>query len=74
MSERQIKTSPIFPPINIRGLNWCATFDGYEPGCPIGHGETEQEAIDDLRSIVTTHEDHGRDVENYMLKKHPNVI
>ena len=22
--------------------------DDYEPGCPIGHGATEQKAIDDL--------------------------
>ena len=48
MSNKKINTSPIFPPINVRGLDWAATFEGYEPGCPIGHGATEQEAIADL--------------------------
>ncbi len=49
MSEPKIQTSPIFPPIPIRGLDWCAHFDNYEPGQPIGHGATEQEAIEDLK-------------------------
>ncbi len=52
MSEPKIQTSPIFPPIHIRSLDWCATFDNYEPGCPIGHGATEQEAIEDLKEQV----------------------
>ena len=64
MTERKIITSPIFPPIGVRGLDWCATFDGYEPGCPIGHGETEQEAIDDLRSVVQTHEEWKEGIES----------
>ncbi len=50
--EPKIQTSPIFPPIPIRGLDWAAHFDNYEPGQPIGHGATEQEAIEDLLSIV----------------------
>ena len=45
-----IKTSCICPPIPIRSFDWQAidddTYDG--PGCPIGHGATEQEAIADL--------------------------
>ncbi len=52
MSEPKIQTSPIFPPIPIRGLDWCAHFDNYEPGQPIGHGATEQEAIEDLKSLI----------------------
>ncbi len=52
MSEPKIQTSPIFPAIPIRGLDWAAHFDNYEPGQPIGHGATEQEAIEDLKSIV----------------------
>jgi hypothetical protein len=43
-------THPVFPPIPIRGLDWCATFDNYEPGQPIGHGDTEKQAIADLLS------------------------
>lgn len=45
-----IKTQCICPPIPVRSFDWCAvdddTYDG--PGCPIGYGATEQEAIDDL--------------------------
>ncbi len=52
MREPKIQTSPIFPPIPIRGLDWCAHFDNYEPGQPIGHGATEQEAIEDLKEQV----------------------
>jgi hypothetical protein len=37
-------------PIPLRNFDWCAvddsTYDG--PGCPVGYGATEQEAIDDL--------------------------
>jgi hypothetical protein len=35
-------------PIPPRQFDWTATFDGYEPGAPIGHGRTEPEAIADL--------------------------
>jgi hypothetical protein len=45
-----IKTSHDFPAIPDRRFDWSAvdddTYDG--PGCPIGRGATEQEAIDDL--------------------------
>jgi hypothetical protein len=27
---------------------WCATFDGYEPGDPIGRGRTKEAAVVDL--------------------------
>jgi len=43
-----IVTSYICPPIPFRNYDWCATYDGYEPGEPIGYGRTEQEAILDL--------------------------
>jgi len=36
------------PPIPIRSMDWSATLDDYEPGDPIGHGETEGEAVADL--------------------------
>jgi hypothetical protein len=50
VGSMNIKTENIFPPIPIRSFDWQAvdydTYDG--PGCPIGHGSTEQEAIVDL--------------------------
>jgi hypothetical protein len=27
---------------------WCATFDGYKPGDPIGRGRTKEAAVADL--------------------------
>ena len=46
----KIRTEYVYPPIPIRQFDWSAvdddTYDG--PGCPIGTGATEQEAIDDL--------------------------
>lgn len=35
-------------PIPTRQFDWSATDDNYEPGCPIGFGSTEEEAIADL--------------------------
>jgi hypothetical protein len=48
-----IRTEYVFPPIPDRRFDWSAvdddTYDGAEDShCPIGHGATEQEAIDDL--------------------------
>lgn len=46
----KIKTSFDYPPIPIRSMDWSAwddsTYDG--PGSPLGHGETEDAAIQDL--------------------------
>lgn len=46
----KIKTEYWAKPIPIRSHDWSAvdddTYDG--PGCPIGSGATEQQAIDDL--------------------------
>jgi hypothetical protein len=43
-----IVTSYIYPPVPDRNYDWAATYDGYEPGDPIGYGKTEAEAILDL--------------------------
>jgi len=47
----KIVTSCVCPPIPIRSYDWCAydddTYDG-SSGQTIGHGATEQEAIEDL--------------------------
>ena len=55
--ERKIVTEHVFPPIPIRSCDWCATFDGYEPGDPQGWGATEAEAIRDLHIEVDARED-----------------
>jgi len=46
--ERKIITEHVFPPIPIRSFDWQAVRDGWDLGDPIGEGETEQEAINDL--------------------------
>lgn len=52
-----IHTSFDYPPIPVRSFDWSAVTDNYDCDCdqdgffstsPIGHGATEQEAIDDL--------------------------
>ncbi len=45
----KIITSYDRPPISGRQCDWSAVTSDYEPGDPIGRGETEQEAIDDLK-------------------------
>lgn len=42
-----IETFHVYPPIPARTSDWQATFSGSPEG-PVGHGATEQEAIDDL--------------------------
>lgn len=37
------------PPIPIRSHDWVATLDDYEPGAPVGYGQTSAEAIEDLK-------------------------
>jgi hypothetical protein len=49
IADFKVNTSHVHPPIPVRDFDWSATFDGYEPGGPIGWGRTEEEAIADLR-------------------------
>lgn len=54
----KVSTSFDYPPIPVRELDWSAvdddTYDadcdedGFFSICPVGHGATEQEAINDL--------------------------
>jgi hypothetical protein len=49
----RIRTNYEYPPIPVRSFDWNAidddTYDGADDSsCPIGHGATEQDAIDDL--------------------------
>lgn len=53
----KILTSYDPPPIPIRSFDWSAVTDNYEPGCPIGYGTTESEAIDDLNEQLDMEED-----------------
>lgn len=53
-----IRTSFDYPPIPVRQFDWSAidddTYDGADDSsCPIGHGATEQDAIDDLMDQLT---------------------
>lgn len=48
-AERKIVTSNVYPPIPIRQFDWCAHFDGDEECGPYGWGETEADAISDLK-------------------------
>lgn len=36
-------------PIPTDQYDWSAVTDNYEPGCPIGYGKTEEQAIANLR-------------------------
>ena len=44
----RIETHYFAKPIPDRSYDWSATTANYEPGDPIGYGETEQDAIEDL--------------------------
>lgn len=46
--KMNILTHFINPPIPTRVFDWTATNESYEPGDPIGYGETENAAIIDL--------------------------
>lgn len=48
----RIVTDFIFPPIPTRAHDWSAVTEDYEPGDPIGYGETEAEAIEDLIDLL----------------------
>lgn len=48
VNGRKIRTEHVKPPIPIRDWDYSAVLDDYEGGDPMGWGETEQAAIDDL--------------------------
>jgi hypothetical protein len=47
-----------YPPIPDRNFDWCATFDGYEPGDPMGWGRDAEKAVIDLFSNLSLYENH----------------
>jgi hypothetical protein len=40
------------PPIAFRGADYCATFENYEPGDPVGRGYNKREAIISLMEAI----------------------
>lgn len=48
MIAERIRVEYAHPPIPPRAFDYTATFDGYEPGDPIGSGPTAYDAILDL--------------------------
>jgi hypothetical protein len=44
----KIRTTFWAKPMPDRRFDWLATYEDYDEGGPIGHGATEDEAIDDL--------------------------
>ena len=54
----KIVTTYVHPPIPFRSMDWQAfDSDTYEPGCPVGHGATEEEAIADFKEVWEMHYD-----------------
>jgi len=50
--KTEIITEFIYPPIPIRDYDWSAITNDYDEGDPIGYGRTEQEAIEDLKTLI----------------------
>lgn len=50
-----ITTSYVYPPIPVRGWDWCAQYDDTE-GYYAGWGATEEAAIADLKCRYGDHE------------------
>jgi hypothetical protein len=62
-----IQTSHDFPPIPDRSHDWSAVLDNYDgaPDAgyqPVGHGATEQEAIDNLLEILAEDANDDHDI------------
>jgi len=45
---KKIITNYVCPPIPVRRYDWEAYREGYDEGDPIGQGETEEDAINEL--------------------------
>lgn len=53
----KIITRKINPPIPTNKFDWEALREGYEEGCLIGYGASEEDAINDLLAIEETRND-----------------
>lgn len=56
VQEDKIITGYWPKPIPERRFDWSAIRNGYEPGCPIGYGATEAEAIAELKALEEENE------------------
>lgn len=59
ISGREIITNYDPPPIPTNKFDWSAREANYEGGDPIGHGPTEQAAVDDLLDQLEDQTDDG---------------
>ena len=39
-------------PIPVRSFDWSAVSPDYEPGDPVGHGATQQEAVEEYLAAI----------------------
>jgi hypothetical protein len=68
-----IKTSYDLPPVPVRSFDWSAIDDDtYDYDSQIGHGATEQEAINDLLEKLYeagyTHTSRGKQLQQLQLQ------
>ena len=62
---KTIITSHEKPPIPIRKYDWSAIWSDYDEGDPIGYGSTEEEAMEDLKSLEEEIIKMGRNENNW---------
>ena len=48
----KILTLHVTPPVPIRCFDWAAYGPDYEPGDPVGHGVTQQEAVEEYLAAI----------------------
>src|SRR5262245_8095866 len=62
MTRNVIVRTEYWPkPIPLRSGDWSATLDSYEPGDPVGYGETEAEAVFDLYNQLFEREEEDEE-------------
>ena len=52
-------------PIPDRDFDYCATYEGYEPGNPLGYGATAEEAAEDLAFTARVYEEFFGQIEEH---------
>ena len=48
----KILTLHVTPPVPTRCFDWTAYGPDYEPGDPVGHGVTQQEAVEEYLAAI----------------------
>jgi hypothetical protein len=70
----RINVEHVYPPIPLRGFDWRASLDGYEPGDLLGYGPTRDAAVLDLieqaweAGLIDEEEAHRRACEQAPAK------